>query len=177
MGFFCIGKREANWEKVHCSNWSSVFTFLSELLEAARWLLQPWFRCFLDEIWREVGLRMMAEASDLHLIAAKRNQGQNEQMCIAVFISESSSTPLPAKARGVSEGAATLYPECEPKLPLCLNHLDRSLCLGVVFSMCLGRGAQRSCFPLLPSNPHRGSRSSNLLWVYRQRELVAQASS
>lgn len=55
---------------------------------------------------------------------------------------------LPAKGKEVSEGAAILYLECEPKLPSCLNCLDKSLCLGVGFSMYLSRGA--SFLPALP---------------------------
>lgn len=46
----CVGKREENWEKMQCSQWSSVFALLPELFEATRWLIQPWFQRFVDKI-------------------------------------------------------------------------------------------------------------------------------
>lgn len=110
----------------------------------------------------------MAESRDQHLIPAERNQEHNMEMSIPRWILLT-SVLLPAKGKRVSEGAATLYLECEPKLPLYLKHLSKILCLGVGLTTDLGRGTQRSSFPL-SQFASRKQEQGLTMGLYRQRE-------
>lgn len=113
---------------------------------------------------------MVAESRDQHLIPAKTNQECDMEMSITRWILLTSAL-LPAKWKRVSEGTATLYLECELKLPLYLKHLGKSLCFGNRVNYRLGQRNPEEflSFPLSPS-AFRKAEAGNCYGFIRQRE-------
>lgn len=167
MFFLALAKE--NWEKMYCSEWSSVFAFLRELFKGSPDFNISWTKSGDKFV---LGWWLSPEISSWFL-----QKGIKSATWKCPSPGEPCSPQYCCLQKGREFRRVQLLPLCEPKLPLYLKHLGKSLCLAVGLTTDLGRGTRRSfCLSLSPSL-HPESRSRELLRVYPKRDLKAQDSS